>query len=253
MEHKIHINWLGAAIALAVGITVSIVASTALAARSFDKRIDQIEATDQEVSVKGSARARVRSDIATWRIDVTGEQPTLAEAFGTLEEGTQRLEAFLVDKGFDDAEVNRSAISTMTHYIRDKEGRATRDIDAYTLTRSFTVTTSDVAKVARAAGDVTELLRDNIRLTSGSPQYTYSGLPDVKVDIIAQASGDARARAEAIAREAGAQVSEVRTVRQGVMQVTRPDSTDVSSYGIYDTSTIDKDVSIVMTITFGLQ
>lgn len=253
MEHKIHINWLGASIALAAGVTVSIVASTALAARSFDKRIDQIEAADQQVSVKGSARARVRSDIASWRIDVTGEASTLADAFATLESGSQRLEAFLLDKGFGEPEVGRSAIATTTHYQRDKDGRATRNVDAYTLSRSFTVTTSDVAKVARAAGDVTELLRDNIRISSRTPEYTYSGLAGVKVDIIAQASADARARAEAIANEAGARVSEVRTVRQGVMQVTRPDSTDVSSYGIYDTSTIDKDVSIVMTITFGLR
>ena len=41
--------------------------------------------------------------------------------------------------------------------------------------------------------------------------------------------------------------------RMGVLQITRPNSTDVSSYGIYDTSTIEKDVSVVVTTTFGLR
>jgi len=38
----------------------------------------------------------------------------------------------------------------------------------------------------------------------------------------------------------------------GVMQITRPESTDVSDEGIYDTSTIDKDVRAVVTLTLGL-
>lgn len=252
MEHRIHINWLGAAIAIAGAIAVSIIASTALAARSFDKRLEQIESADQQVTVKGAARTRVRADTAVWYIDVFGEHTTLADTFNVLDEGTQRLDAFLLDKGFTPAEIARSAITTDIHYKRDAKGRATRQTEGYTLHRTYAISSPDVEKVARAAGDVTELLRDGIRVVGRSPEFTYSKLADVKIDIIARASGDARARADAIATEAGSSVREVRTVRQGVMQVTRPDSTEVSSYGIYDTSTIDKDVSIVMTITFGL-
>ena len=37
-----------------------------------------------------------------------------------------------------------------------------------------------------------------------------------------------------------------------VLQVTQPFSTDVSNYGVYDTATIEKDVSAVVTVTFGI-
>jgi hypothetical protein len=37
-----------------------------------------------------------------------------------------------------------------------------------------------------------------------------------------------------------------------VIQITRPHSTQVSSYGIYDTSTIDKEISVVVTVTFAV-
>jgi hypothetical protein len=38
----------------------------------------------------------------------------------------------------------------------------------------------------------------------------------------------------------------------GVLQITRPHSTEVSSYGIYDTDTIDKDVRAEVSVTFGV-
>ncbi len=40
--------------------------------------------------------------------------------------------------------------------------------------------------------------------------------------------------------------------RMSPLQITRPDSTQVSGEGMYDTSTIDKDVTAVVTITFGV-
>ena len=38
----------------------------------------------------------------------------------------------------------------------------------------------------------------------------------------------------------------------GVFQVTSPNSTDVSDYGVYDTSTREKDVTAVVNATFAL-
>ena len=41
-------------------------------------------------------------------------------------------------------------------------------------------------------------------------------------------------------------------IRQGVIQVVRPDSTAMTSYGIYDTSTVEKDASVVVTVEFSV-
>ena len=38
----------------------------------------------------------------------------------------------------------------------------------------------------------------------------------------------------------------------GVFQVTSPNSTDVSDYGVYDTSTLLKDVTAVVNVSFAL-
>ena len=71
--------------------------------------------------------------------------------------------------------------------------------------------------------------------------------------MIGEASKDARQRADQIVTHAGCSIGEVRVARMGVLQITRPECTEVSSSGIYDTSTIDKDVNSVVSLTFALE
>ena len=99
---------------------------------------------------------------------------------------------------------------------------------------------------------MTDLLKDGIYVIGGTPRYTYSRVGDVKVAILGNAAANARTRAEEVAKEAGARVTEIKDIRQGVIQITTPNSTRVSSYGVNDTSTINKDVSVVVTVEFGI-
>ena len=48
-------------------------------------------------------------------------------------------------------------------------------------------------------------------------------------------------------------VGGVTNVNTGVFQITTPNSTRVSSYGSYDTTTIDKDITAVMGVTFRVE
>jgi hypothetical protein len=100
---------------------------------------------------------------------------------------------------------------------------------------------------------VTTLIRDGIRVVSGNPEYTAMGLAEVKTAILADATADARRRAQLMVRQSGGVLGPAQSVRQGVIQVTRPHSTTVSSWGIYDTSTIEKDASVVVTAVFSVQ
>ena len=84
------------------------------------------------------------------------------------------------------------------------------------------------------------------------PEFTYSKLADKRVDMLAKAAKDARIRAEAIALQAGSEVG-LKRVNTGVFQITVPNSTKVSSWGSYDTSTIKKDITAVMGVTFAVK
>jgi len=85
------------------------------------------------------------------------------------------------------------------------------------------------------------------------PQFTYSRLANKRVDMLAKAAKDARARAEAIVFHSGSEVGGVKKVNSGVFQITVPNSTRVSSLGSYDTTTIKKDITADMGVTFAVK
>ena len=58
---------------------------------------------------------------------------------------------------------------------------------------------------------------------------------------------------KAIALQAGSEVGGLKKVNTGVFQITVPNSTRVSSWGSYDTSTIKKDITAVMGVTFAVK
>lgn len=253
MEHTVRINLIGAVSTLVIGVGASVVASTVLATRAYRARVNQLERADQAVTVKGYARTPIHSDHAVWSIRVSGRGTTLPEAFAELDRGVTRAAAFLAGQGFKPETIALSAITTDEHPVYDERGRATMDIRGYTMTRTIIVDTADVERVASAASSVTELLKEGVAVLSQAPEYTCSSLAEAKVELVGLASADARGRAAAIAAQTSSKLAETRNALQGVMQVTTPGSTRVSSSGIYDTTTIEKDASLVVTVTFGLE
>ncbi|WLT37153.1 SIMPL domain-containing protein [Synechocystis sp. B12] len=71
--------------------------------------------------------------------------------------------------------------------------------------------------------------------------------------MVAEATKDAKARAEAIASSTNSKVGAVRSAQTGVFQITSRNSTDVNDMGIYDTSSIEKDITAVVSITFSMK
>ena len=68
--------------------------------------------------------------------------------------------------------------------------------------------------------------------------------------MLEEASKNAKERAEAIAKSTGNKVGNVKSASQGVFQVTQKNSTEVSDYGSYDTSTVDKKITAIVRASF---
>jgi len=252
MQYDIRVHAAHAALVVALGIAVSFITSAVVASRADKARGEQAARAAPDLTVKGSARQRVESDRAVWQIYVRGDGRTLADGFAVLEAGAQRVREFLGESGFGDGEIGLAAIDTETHYVRDAEGNETPEIAGYTMRRTFTVSTPDVRRIEQAAGRVTALIEQGVHVTSGAPEYYVTQLPRMRVELMELASADARARAEKIATSTGCRLGPLRDAQMGVLQVVRPYSTEVASYGLYDTGTIEKDVQAVVSATFSI-
>jgi hypothetical protein len=251
-EYRIKLIAANSAAVIALGVVVSIITSTVVASNAYRSKYAEAQKAHQSIVVKGKATQKVESDQGFWSVTVKGVGKTIKEAHKVLEDGVTKVDTFLYANYFAQQEVNHGAISTTVYYDRDEEGNTTRDVVEYELSQPIKISTFNVKQIARAAGDVTDLLQDGVHVIGGVPRYTYSRVSDVKVAILADAAANARTRAEEIAKQAGSRVNHVKAIRQGVIQITTPNSTRVSSYGINDTSTINKDVSVVVTVTFGI-
>ena len=253
MEQTVRVQLAAGGVVLALGIGASVITSTVVASRAYERRGQQAQAAGGELFVKGSARQRVRSDQADWTVMVKGEGATLAGAYQTIEAAEAKVRASLAAAGFSPAEIDAGAVAAETKYAREKDGKATNAIESYELSRAFRISTDKVEKVAAASGDITKLLKDNVQVVSWSPRFTYTKLPDLRVALTGEAAKDARARADELAGKSGCEIVAVRSVQTGPIQVTEPNSTDATSVGTYDTSTIDKDVWMSVSATFGVQ
>ena len=56
-----------------------------------------------------------------------------------------------------------------------------------------------------------------------------------------------------MAKNAGSKVGRLRSARMGVFQVTPANSTMVTDYGINDTSSIEKDITSVVSVSFEIR
>lgn len=252
MDTGIQKALLRVALVLAAGGAGGLIASTVLASRAYTSRFEQARKTEQTLNVTGSARKRIRSDLAVWHIQVSGEGKELKEAYAVLRTAYERVEKFLKDAGFTPQEISAGPIDTHKRLKRDFHGNATDEVIGYGLSRSFTVTTSRVDAVAKPASEVTTLIQEGISVVSTAPEYHYTGLADLKIGLIGEAAKNARERADQIVASAGCRIVAVRNARVGVFQITPPDSTEVSDSGVNDTTTLEKDATSVVSLVFGI-
>ncbi len=207
---------------------------------------------DESVQVTGAATKRIKSDLVTWSAGISYVAPELAMAYGRLSSNIPKVKKYLLDKGLTENEITVSAISSSTQYKRDEDGNETNELIGYNLSQRIMVRSKKVDKVAEIARQSTELINEGILLDSNEPNYYFTGLDSLKIEMLGEASKNARLRAEQIASNTGATVGNIRSARMGVMQITAADSTEVSDYGINDTSTILKDVTAVVKANFAV-
>ena len=199
------------------------------------------------ISVTGSAKARIVSDYVVWDASVASQGTTPQAALPPLTSWSAKVRSFLAAQGAGPAEISESPISTDT--LTTNAGRVT----GYRLTRSFEVRSARVSAVAALVQASQTLLAAGVPLQAQPPQYVYTRLPQLRPRLLADATKDALARAKVLVEATGSHLGGLRGVDVGVFQVTAPNSTEVSDYGVYDTSTLQKDVTAVVNVTFALR
>lgn len=212
--------------------------------------IRDVKSQYQTVEVKGYAERAIVSDFATWTGRFTTRSKDLADAYRVLERQRGDVLAFLKETGCRDEELEVSPVITEVLYRRTDQGMFTNDVEGYALSQEVTLSAGDIDRVARVSKESVNLVKRGIELWSNRPQYFYTKLGDLKIEMLGEATADARRRAEVLASNSGSTIGALRYARQGVFQITPALSTEVSDYGQNDTSARDKSIKSVVTIGY---
>jgi hypothetical protein len=201
------------------------------------------------ISVTGSAKQQITSDYVIWDLSVTSQKQSAAAAGLELAAWTTTIRSFLSTHGVQPSELSVQPVSTQS--VSASSG-SSNQVVGYQLTRAFEVRSARVDAVAAVAEASSALINSGIPLAAQPLQYVYTKLAGLRPQLIALATRDAQQRAAALIAATGGKLGKLRSVSVGVFQVTSPNSTQVSDYGVYDTSTLQKDVTAVVNVTFAL-
>ncbi|MGK7947443.1 MAG: SIMPL domain-containing protein [Xenococcaceae cyanobacterium] len=218
----------------------------------FAKAIEEFKQANDVLVVTGSAKKPIQSDYIILRFSISSQEPTAKAAYQNLKRQQEVLQAYLKEQQVPNNAITLKAIRSYSIPELSVNGRETGNILAHRLSQELEIRSDEVQRYAELSQQANELINEGINLVSEPPQYLYTKLSQLRVEMIAEATKDAKARAEAIANSTDNRVGAIRSAKTGVFQITARNSTDVSDYGIYDTSSLEKDITAVVSVQFGM-
>ena len=199
--------------------------------RLFSKATSDIEVT-------GSTSQDFDSDLAVWQGQFHRKAMDLKEAYASMKADKEVVRAFLLERGIPEADFAFLAIDMEQKYksvpqFNDEGDLVHREqvFDGYKLTRGFKVTSDDIDLVERLSQEVTELIEDNVYITSYPPKYFYTQLGELKIQMIAAASADGQLRARTAVQGGGGALGDLLETSIGVFQILGTNSNESFSWG----------------------
>ena len=210
------------------------------------------------ITATGSASVDFEADIIIWRGYFSATAYTSQDAYNIIKSEADQVKKYLLANNLTEDEVvfNSVDISQIYRDIYDDNGNYIgSEADGYRLTQSVTITSSNIDNVEKISRDISSLLDLGVEFTSESPEYYYSGLDDLKLDLIDKASINAKDRIDIIAKNSGARLGKLKNSSLGVFQITAKNS-GTSSYsydGAFDTDSRYKTATITVRLEYDLK
>ncbi len=227
--------------ALGFLLGVAIVVAALIVSRTFLN----IKKLDDVITVSGSAKQQVTADSARWTgsFSRTVYKDQIKNGYAQMKADEASVKEFFTSQGFSEVEISPV-------YMNEIWKNDSNSPKEYSLVQSVQIRSSDVYKAKELAKNTDRLVQKGVFFSAGPVEYYYSKLPDLRISLLPEAIKDAKKRAEAIADSTDKKVNSVKSVSMGVVQVMQVGTIDVSDYGSYDTSQIEKEVMMTVKASF---
>ena len=209
-------KFVGEALILAIGIFFG--------CRAIKQGIVQFKEMDRTVTAKGLSEKEVKADKATWplKFKELGNDP--AELYGQIEKDNAVIMEFLKSNGLTDEE-----ISLAPPTLVDQQANMSYSSETvryrYKANCVVTVVSRNVDLVRKLVNKQPELMRQGVTIVGNeyddepAVTYEFTGLNDIKPEMIAEATKNARKTAERFAEDSESELGKIRTADQGQFSI----------------------------------
>ena len=183
--------------------------------------------SDRIVTVKGLSEREVPADKVTWPLvyKELGNEP--AEMYNRLATKNRQVIDFLKEKGISENEISESAIQ-----VSDRQADSydqNNILYRYKATSVITVTSSQVELIRKIMQSQSELMKMGIALITeeygtNTVKYEFTGLNEIKPDMIEESTKNARATAEEFAKDSDSKLGKIRKASQGQFSIDNRDA-----------------------------
>ncbi|MCO6466298.1 MAG: SIMPL domain-containing protein [Bradyrhizobiaceae bacterium] len=209
----------------------------------------------ERINVTGLATRDFSSDLIVWSASFERKANVISEAYPLLKQDAERIRKYLADHGIKDADIVFDAVDIRKEYrsVQDND-RYYQQFDGFRLAQSVRVESRDLDRVESVSREISELLNAGIELTSQQPQYYYTKLAELKLDMLSKASANGRARADSVAQNAGSKLGSLRTAETGIFQITGQNANEDYTWGgAFNTTSREKTASITVRMEFEIR
>jgi hypothetical protein len=219
-------------------------------AHIFSSTIHDAKHTDDTIEITGSARVPIESDLVQWTLTVDGAAATPVEAAQRQRSDSAAVLAFLRRSGIPADAVTPEVVRSETEVTKIDKTHTRTTFHVY---QSYDVSTGKIDIVESAARGMGDLLLRGVSVQAQPLAYISTNLDKAKLDALTAATAEAKHRGEILVGGLGGHLGRMRATSLGVYQITPRNSTDVSDYGVNDTSSRSKDVRAVVSATFAVK
>ena len=234
MNKAATMRWFGTAAIASVGVIVG--------GYLLGDGLLRAKEAERSVTVRGLAERDVTADLATWTISYSAGSPDLATAQAKVRQDTAAIRGFFDDLGFPEDALQPTGANVSSY--------TNRGVTTFTVRQRMALRTRDIERAQRAVAQQFDLVGRGVLLEEGSGMsYAFTGLNDIKPEMVAEATKDARASAQQFATDSGASVGAIKSATQGYFSI---EARDGSSGGWGQADSPFKKVRVVTTVNFSL-
>jgi hypothetical protein len=225
--------------------------------RIFSHAWEKTHFSYQSIKVTGLAQRDFTSDRIVWSSAFSRKAYTLVEANSQIKKDIIAVKQYLIKNGIQENEIVFSALQINREFESkyDNEGKTTGQVfSGFNLSQQISVESKNLQTVENAYKGAGSLIDQSIEFISGEPDYYYSKLADLKIELLSEATKDGFNRAAKIAENAEGTAGKMKNASMGVIQITGQNSTEDYSWdGAFNTKAKNKTAAVTVKLEFEIK